>query len=532
MLIPKADKPLTEPSSFRPLCMLDTGGKVFEEVISGRLEQYTEGPHGLSDWQFGFRKGKSTIDAADKVCNIAKAALEGTRWLGGSKEYCVVVTLDVKNAFNSAEWGAIIQALAEMRVPPYLINIVKSYFKERYVVYDTEEGAKIYEVSAGVPQGSVLGPVLWNAMYNGIFLIDKPEGVTIVGYADDIAIVAVAKQIDELRAKCEATVNNVKVWLQRKGLELAEHKTEMVLLSSRKRVENITIRVGDHLISSQPEIKYLGILIDHRLSFRPHLLMAGQKALRVSSAIARILPNTGGPRLAARQLLASVSTSTMMYGDPIWYSSTRFESYTRVMVSAHRISSLRVCCAFRTVSSNAASVIAGRMPVNLLAKKAAAIRNLRASDSANRENKAAVESILQEQWQDMWDNATNGRWTHSLIPNVKEWLKKKHGEPNYYMTQFLSGHGCFREYLFKYRHVESPFCLTCEGIVENAEHVFIECIRFTAARSALEEIMNEPVTCSGIVTHMTESKDKWQKISHIIAAIMLQLRHEEREARQ
>jgi len=485
---------------------------------------------GLSELQFGFRKGRSTIDAVEEVCTIAQAALEGTRWRGGAKEYCVVITLDIKNAFNSADFGAVIRALQTMAVPGYLISVIKSYFSDRALMYETDEGVKRYSVTAGVPQGSVLGPVLWNVMYDGILRVEKPSSVTIVGYADDIAVVAVAKRIVELRNKSERVIQNIQCWLQQNGLVLAEHKTEMVLLSSRKKVESMSIRVGDHYVTSSSAIRYLGIMIDHRLSFKTHLISAGQKALRVGTAIAQLLPNTGGPRQAARRLLASVSTSVMMYGAPVWYSATGFDSYMRTMRSAHRLASLRVCCAFRTVSEAAASVIAGRLPPELQAKRDSAVRNLRMLQLADRSHLSMVNVNIVEQWQQKWDESTKGRWTHSLIPHIGTWLNKKHGETNFYLTQFLTGHGCFREYLFKYKHVEHPYCLSCASSIESVEHVFIECPRFNAARRAIQIIVNEPPSCVAMVRHMVESYEKWQKISHIITAVMQQLRRDEQNS--
>ena len=260
--------------------------------------------------------------------------------------------------------------------------------------------------------------------------------------------------------------------------------------------------------------------------------MAGQKSLRVTNAIAQLLPNTGGPKQAARRLLATVTSSTMMYGAPIWYAATAHESYVRAMKSAHRLASLRVCCAFRTVSNAAASVIAGRMPIALQAKKAAAVRNLRKMQVADRSRRAEAEANLLMQCQQEWDESPSGRWTHSLIPNLGCWLKRKHGEPNYYVTQFLTGHGCFREYLYKYKHVEHPFCLFCVDHIENVEHVFTECPRFNSGRLALEQVLNETVTCVGIVQQMTESSEKWQKINHIVTTIMQQLRRDEQCTRE
>ncbi|CAB0042386.1 unnamed protein product, partial [Trichogramma brassicae] len=102
VLLPKPGKPPEEPSSHRPLCMLDTAGKILERLICDRLEAITESPGGLSDHQYGFQKGRSTINAIESVIATAREAIAGKRWNRGTKKYCTVVTLDVKNAFNSA----------------------------------------------------------------------------------------------------------------------------------------------------------------------------------------------------------------------------------------------------------------------------------------------------------------------------------------------------------------------------------------------------------------------------------------------
>ncbi|KAH8338650.1 hypothetical protein KR059_009036, partial [Drosophila kikkawai] len=154
LLLAKPGKPPGEPSSYRPICLTDTTGKVFEKVIAARLNAAIERAGGLSPSQFGFRKGSDT---------------------------------------------------------------------------------------------------------------------TIVGFADDVAVVVVAKERTAAEIKANAAIKAIESWLSSAGLELAAHKTEAVLISSRKKVERPEIQVGGAVIESQRAVKYLGVLLDTRLCFKEHL---------------------------------------------------------------------------------------------------------------------------------------------------------------------------------------------------------------------------------------------------------------------
>uniref|UniRef100_A0ABD2WZ97 Reverse transcriptase domain-containing protein n=1 Tax=Trichogramma kaykai TaxID=54128 RepID=A0ABD2WZ97_9HYME len=117
VLLLKLGKLPDAPPSYRPLCMLDTAGKILETIICRRLEVYTEAPASMSDRQHGFRRGRSTIDAIESVTTVAREAVRGAI---GSRKYCAVFTLDVRNAFNSARWNNILTALERIRTPEYL----------------------------------------------------------------------------------------------------------------------------------------------------------------------------------------------------------------------------------------------------------------------------------------------------------------------------------------------------------------------------------------------------------------------------
>ena len=87
------------------------------------------------------------------------------------------------------------------------------------------------------------------------------------------------------------------------------------------------------------------------------------------------------------------------------------------------------------------------------------------------------EDILHK-WQSRWETSEKGRWTAKIIPNIKIWTERKHGETNYYLTQMLSGHGYFQKYLHKMGKTGSPSCIYDDNCLDDAEHTFFECERW------------------------------------------------------
>lgn len=523
VLLLKPGKQPDLPAAYRPLCMLDTVGKMFERIISDRLQEYLEANSGLSDMQFGFRKARSTVDAIRIVTNIATEACSG----GYSKmKYCAVITLDVKNAFNSANWQNVLLSLEGYNVPNYLLRILSSYLSNRVLQYETSRGTKNYNVTGGVPQGSVLGPTLWNAMYDGVLKLQLPDSATIIGYADDIALVVVDKRLDNLEAKCNDAAARVQRWLNNAGLELASQKTEVVLISARRQKQQMKLHIGGHDIMSQEAIKYLGVMIDSRLSFKHHLTVAGAKAEKVNGALSRILPNIGGPQGARRRLLSTVVDSITLYAAPVWAQAKRHN--IQLVAQVQRRSALRVACAYRTVSEDAINVIAGKLPTDIRARELSRLYN-RQGATPTPEQRSAERSQSIAEWQQRWQNSSSGRWTYALIPHIKTWITRCHGQLDYNLTQLLTGHGCFLEYLHRFRLADSPVCPRCPNELESAEHVAFYCERFTEERRMLEEALDCRPTAANLITQMCMSTVKYNAVCEFARQVMRKLQTIEKE---
>lgn len=491
VLLQKPNKPLENPASYRPICLLDIEGKLYEHLILARLKQELVRTGDLSQRQFGFRKGRQTVDAIKQVIEIARKA---AAYSNAHRRLCAMITLDVRNAFNSASWQLILEELRRRGIEESLTSIIASYLSKREIIMETEDTCKTREVNSGVPQGSVLGPTLWNILYDELLETELPDGATLFGFADDVALVVVAKHEETLMNITNTAIQRVVNWMNSRKLELAPEKTEAVLLTTRRKIQPIKFTVEGVTVSVSPAIKYLGVWLDTKLTFAEHVKKITEKAEKTTVALSSLMPNIGGPRSSKRRMISSVIHSQILYAAPTWHKVTENRKLLNRLIRIQRRMCIRISSAYRTISAEAAGVISGVPPIDLLIKE----RN----EKYNGESPHIARETLMSRWQQKWLNGTYGRWTCRLIPNIEPWFNREFGEVDYYLTQALSGHGCFRKYLFQRGKIEAENCIYCKA-VDDAEHTLFACPRWQEIRQEYEtqtgRIFNEENLTRGLL---------------------------------
>lgn len=514
IIIWKSGKPLEDPSSYRPLCLLNVMCKTYESMIKARIELELEEKKSLSDYQFGFRRGRSTVDAVKWVTD--KANNSKSKWV-------LLILLDIKNAFNSANWDLILMAMEERGISGYLINMINSYLGNRRIIITHGEHMQI---STGVPQGSVLGPTLWNILYDDILRLKLVEGVRTIAYADDLALYAEAEDRATLEFATNESLRRICRWMDRHELSIAEHKTEAVVLKGPRRREHIDLHIKGTVIKPSKSVKYLGIVLDGSRSFGEHIKLTTKKAEIKTAMLMRIMPNLRGPSSSKRYILYGVIQSILLYGAPVWHEAIKTRKYKLLLEKTQRKMLLRVASAYRTVATKAIQVVTGAVPIDIMAKEREFLYNTRDGHLADVKKAARARSL--KTWQEEWDeNRDTAQWTKRLIPKLEIWVNCEFRKTDYFTTQFLTGHGSFGYYAKRMGKTLSDACVYC-GAVDTAEHTMFHCERWSVARGKVMREVGENLNAQNIIQVMTANKMVFDKVYGYIRDVMTSKENERR----
>ncbi len=275
----------TNPSNYRPISILPTMGKLAEKVIHTQLYTYFSNYELLSPRQAGFRKGYSTGTCLlDFVDNVFVNMDQGMT--------CGVLFLDLRKAFDTVDHRILLTKLRKYGLKISATKWIESYLEGRMQVTKVDGVlSPPAPVACGVPQGSILGPLLFT-----IYVNDIPKCVAnakINLYADDTAISVSARSIDDVIMQLESVMCTVSKWFRLNKLSVNYSKTKYMLFgSNNKKLEAATrpIIVNDDSIERVNTYKYLGVKLDQNLNFSTHVESIRAKTIGKIRLLGKIAP--------------------------------------------------------------------------------------------------------------------------------------------------------------------------------------------------------------------------------------------------
>lgn len=310
-------------NNYRPISVLPVISKILEKLINDRLHKYLEKFKIISDSQFGFRHGRSTEDAVAALSSHIVDQLD-------RKHKCLAVFIDLKKAFDTVSVPILVQKLECIGIRGTPLALLKDYLTDRkQKVKIGQSISDTANVLYGVPQGSVLGPTLFLVYINDLCNL-KVESGRVFSYADDTALVFSGPSWKDVQLATEKGLVRVANWLQRNLLSLNISKTKYICFSIYNNSQpdtdfNIKVHTcGNHMnddctcisIDKVTSTKYLGVMIDQRLSWYAHIDLVGNR-IRKLTWIFKNLRHVASVNLLTRVYVA-LAQAVITYCIPIW----------------------------------------------------------------------------------------------------------------------------------------------------------------------------------------------------------------------
>jgi hypothetical protein len=301
-----------DPSNYRPLSILSVISKIFERSATDQLVHFLEQNKLLTPLQHAYRKGHSTQTCLNEIVDYI--------YEENDKGYLVgIASLDLSKAFDSINHNQLIQKLISLGLGETSVQWCKSYLTGRTQQTKFKKFISTTEtVTSGVPQGSILGPILFLCFVNN--LPEEFKNCKIISYADDTQILVSAKNGKEIKLALENLIQTAQTWYNRNSLLNNTGKTEIMVISKKKNKEVFEISItenGKHeKLKLKKSIKILGVHLDEELNWNKHTSEVNKKARYATRNLQRT--NHLLPFKSRLLLYNSLTASHFNYADTVW----------------------------------------------------------------------------------------------------------------------------------------------------------------------------------------------------------------------
>lgn len=308
----------SNPSNYRPISVLPIFSKILETVIKNRLILFLKKTNFIKSKQFGFQERSGTTSACLNLMECIYDKIDKKL-----KTCCMFI--DVRKAFDSVNHVILIDKLRKIGIRDRALNMFESYLSNRRQTIQTENICSLEEyIKSGVPQGSILGPILFLIYVNDMF--DCPLNGTLQMYADDAAIIYGEDNFQTMKEKITHDLRTLSNWMCVNCLSVNYQKTNYIIFTQKNLN---TTGMFDYLLFDMFKInrvdgcKYLGLIINSSLNFVNHVDYIKSNVARFVGVLRRISEYVSfNTKL---KLYYAYINSHIIYLNPLWSSAPKFK---------------------------------------------------------------------------------------------------------------------------------------------------------------------------------------------------------------
>jgi hypothetical protein len=266
--LPKSND-TSDVNNFRPISILSVLSKPLERHIHKHLTTYIEDRRLYFDFQSGFRKNHSCNTALTRMCDVWLSAINRCEIIGA-------VFLDFKKAFDLVDHSVLLKKLLVYTQSASIVSFIQSFLTNRSqcvvvnATYSSQE-----HVPCGVPQGSILGPLLFGLFINDLPLFLKNDKVVCDLFADDGTLHTASSNVATLESTLQCELDNVLQWCSQNKMVVNSQKTKSMLIASRQKHQraplSINLSFNNDTIEQVHSHKVLGVTIDDEMRWHLHI---------------------------------------------------------------------------------------------------------------------------------------------------------------------------------------------------------------------------------------------------------------------
>ncbi len=305
-------------SSFRPISLTSCVCKLLERLILNRLLFFVDQRGMLSPYQAGFRPGRSALDQVLRLTQMISDGFNESK----PPSRTVLALLDFSKAFDSVWHPALLHKLQSMGLPLCFVRWVRSFLSDRRAKVSYGGFSSSYRpLRFGVPQGSVLSPILFILFINDLSDCLPPSSYFSL-YADDVAVWVQHPDVQVATRILQTALDRVEEWSSRWMLRLNPTKCEVTLFSTDSKQSKIhpSLSICSKAIPFNPTPIFLGVKLDRTLSFSPYAsLLRSRCALRLKALKSLASKSWGPTKESLRLLHLAFIHSLLSYDSPSWF---------------------------------------------------------------------------------------------------------------------------------------------------------------------------------------------------------------------